>query len=169
MVNFLHQWLRRLLPPTVTPTSCQEPRPPWAVDELQFLSLCTRCGACATACPRVLLRPAQHPKYRDSPILGTPTLDLTFGSCNYCGQCVRTCPTGALDLALGRQVQTRVRVAKQCQASQGFYCLLCEDACPRFAIKVTGGGVQLNQEACNGCGLCGVACLHDAISFSRRP
>ena len=92
-------------------------------------------------------------------------LDLACGQCSYCGSCARACPTGALDLQLGRQVQTRVRIEASCQARQGFYCLLCEDACPQQAIKATADGVSINMAACDGCGACGLACLHGAITL----
>lgn len=170
MDHTLCQWLRRTLVPLRTPpVTCQEARPPWAIEEKQFLALCNRCGDCFRACPQGLLHPADRAEYRGSAILRTPILDLSCGQCSYCGSCARACPTGALDLALGRQVQTRVRVSAQCQASLGYYCLLCEDACPRLAIKVTPQGVQLNHEACDGCGACGLACFHGAITLERHP
>ncbi|WP_368227225.1 4Fe-4S binding protein, partial [Aeromonas sp. R1-1] len=107
--------------------------------------------------------------YEGSPIAGTPVLDLACGQCSYCGSCARACPTGALDLQLGRQVQTRVQIEESCQARQGFYCLLCEDACPQQAIKATADGINVNMDACNGCGACGLACLHGSITLIRQP
>ncbi|EQB2603591.1 ferredoxin-type protein NapF [Aeromonas salmonicida] len=147
------------------PVVCHEARPPWAIEESQYLSLCTRCGECFKACPNGLLKPASQPEYEGTAIAGTPVLDLACGQCSYCGSCARACPTGALDLQWGRQVQTRVQIEASCQAKQGFYCLLCEDACPQQAIKATSDGVSVNMAACDGCGACGLACLHGAITL----
>jgi ferredoxin-type protein NapF len=170
MAHFLCRRLTRLWarrrPGTI---SCREARPPWAIEESQFLTLCQRCGNCFQACPNGLIKPAAGPEYQDSPIAGTPVLDLDCGQCSYCGSCARACPSGALDLRYGRQVQTRVRIETSCQARQGFYCLLCEDACPQQAIKASPDGVTVNMAACDGCGACGLACLYGAISLVRQP
>ncbi|GAA0430562.1 4Fe-4S binding protein [Aeromonas salmonicida] len=125
MTHFFCRWLTHALGGTRKPdVVCHEARPPWAIEESQYLSLCTRCG-----------------------------------------ECFKACPTGALDLQWGRQVQTRVQIEASCQARQGFYCLLCEDACPQQAIKATSDGVSVNMAACDGCGACGLACLHGAITL----
>ncbi len=67
-------------------------RPPGALPEEQFLSLCTRCLKCVEVCPwwgyitPVLLS--------ESVIsAGTPKLRY---SCPHCLRCVSACPTGAL-------------------------------------------------------------------------
>ena len=51
---------------------CHEARPPWAIEESQYLSLCTRCGECFKACPNGLLKPASQPEYEGTAIAGTP-------------------------------------------------------------------------------------------------
>lgn len=48
--------------PGKPPVVCHEARPPWAIEESQFLSLCSRCGDCFEACPNGLLRPADRPE-----------------------------------------------------------------------------------------------------------
>lgn len=166
MTHFFCRWLTHALGGTRKPdVVCHEARPPWAIEESQYLSLCTRCGECFKACPNGLLKPASQPEYEGTAIAGTPVLDLACGQCSYCGSCARACPTGALDLQWGRQVQTRVQIEASCQARQGFYCLLCEDACPQQAIKATSDGVSVNMAARDGCGACGLACLHGAITL----
>ncbi|MGL5031266.1 MAG: ferredoxin-type protein NapF [Aeromonas sp.] len=170
MIHHFFRWLKpswRI--PHQSAVVCHEARPPWAIEESQYLSLCTRCGECIKACPQQLLKPATQKQYAGTLIAGTPVLDLTCGQCSYCGSCANACPTGALDLQLGRQRQTRVLIDASCQAQQGFYCLLCEDACPQHAIKASGDGVNINMDACNGCGACGLACLYGAITLIRQP
>lgn len=170
MTHYFLRWLTQGWQASRKPAVvCHEARPPWAIEESQYLTLCTRCGECFKACPRGLLKPATQEEYEGSPIAGTPVLDLACGQCSYCGSCARACPTGALDLQLGRQVQTRVQIEESCQARQGFYCLLCEDACPQQAIKASADGINVNMDACNGCGACGLACLHGAITLIRQP
>ena len=169
MTHFFCRWLTHALGgPRKPDMVCHEARPPCAIEESQFLALCRRCGECFKACPNGLLKPADQPEYVGTPIAGTPVLDLACGQCSYCGSCARACPTGALDLRLGRQVQTRVRIESSCQARQGFYCLLCEDACPQQAIKASSEGVSVNMAACDGCGACGLACLHGAITLIHQ-
>ncbi|MCB6623722.1 4Fe-4S binding protein, partial [Mediterraneibacter sp. 210702-DFI.5.30] len=58
---------------------CHEARPPWAIEESQDLSLCTRCGECFKACPNGLLKPASQPEYEGTAIASTPVLDLACG------------------------------------------------------------------------------------------
>ncbi len=69
------------------------PRPPGAVPEEQFLSLCTRCHRCAEVCPYREIRPVL---LTESIInAGTPVL-VDAGYCPRCRRCVGYCPTGAL-------------------------------------------------------------------------
>ena len=169
MDQTLYQWLQQSLVHAKTTPQRQDPRPPWAIEESQFLALCSHCGECANACPQGVIRISSRETYLGTPLEGTPVLDLSCGRCNFCGTCARSCPTGALDLTLGRQIQARVKVEESCQARLGFYCLLCEDACPQFAITLTSDGVQINREACDGCGACAIACLHGAIALVPVP
>lgn len=97
MTHFFCRWLAHAWgSPRRPEVVCHEARPPWAIDESQFLTLCTRCGDCFKACPNGLIKPADRPEYDGSPIAGTPVLDLACGQCSYCGSCARACPTGAL-------------------------------------------------------------------------
>jgi ferredoxin-type protein NapG len=65
-------------------------RPPGAVPEAEFLSLCTRCGKCIEVCPRIIT-PVDITESLIS--AGTPRLIM---NCARCMRCNYFCPTGAL-------------------------------------------------------------------------
>ena len=54
--------------------------------------------------------------------------------CTACGVCVRTCPSGALDLQVGGSVALLSFDAADCTG-----CRLCRDACPEGLLDVTRG------------------------------
>ncbi len=66
-------------------------RPPGAVPEELFLSLCTRCLKCQQACPVGGL--VAIPITESVIAAGTPTRRTT---CCHCLQCAYACPSGAL-------------------------------------------------------------------------
>ena len=66
-------------------------RPPGAVIEEEFLSLCIRCDKCREACPWEIIRPILLTESIIS--AGTPILE---GHCLRCWLCIPVCPTGAL-------------------------------------------------------------------------
>ena len=68
-------------------------RPPGAVPEEEFLSLCIRCDRCREACPYGLISPV--PITESVISAGTPRLR---GYCPLCLRCVSACPTDALRL-----------------------------------------------------------------------
>ncbi len=68
-------------------------RPPGAVPEEQFLSLCIRCHRCQEVCPYREIRPVLLTESMME--VGTPVL-VDAGYCPRCRRCVGYCPTGAL-------------------------------------------------------------------------
>lgn len=48
-------------------------------------------------------------------------------------------------------------------------CSACQTACPNKAWHITDRLPQLDQEACDGCGLCRPACPEDAIELPVKP
>jgi ferredoxin-type protein NapG len=66
-------------------------RPPGAVPEEVFLSLCIRCDKCRAVCPYGLITPVSLTESIIS--AGTPALR---GYCPRCRLCIPACPVGAL-------------------------------------------------------------------------
>ena len=154
--------LRRLLPGQTAPL-----RPPGARPEAEFTGLCARCGACIRACPYQILRP----DFGEAGLAGllAPVIDYAKAHCfEYCNECTRVCPTGAIERlsleakrarALGLAVVDR----GQCIAwRDGEYCMVCQEFCPYLAIDVTEhNGVHcpvVKPDLCRGCGACQVNC-----------
>ncbi|MGA2153624.1 MAG: 4Fe-4S binding protein, partial [Bryobacteraceae bacterium] len=70
-------------------------RPPAALDEIEFLSRCIRCGECMKVCPNNAL----HPAFSEAGWEGiwTPVLVPRVGYCEpSCTLCGQVCPTGAI-------------------------------------------------------------------------
>ncbi|WP_263078196.1 4Fe-4S binding protein [Endozoicomonas sp. Mp262] len=149
---------------SVIPVS-QHPRPPWALENKQFLALCNNCDACVDQCPRRVLRKSEE---QDEVLNGRPVLDLSYGSCDFCGQCVNACETGALNIEAGYRKQVIPKLAGTCQVEMGMYCDLCEDACPASAIKVTGNKWPvLKEDQCTGCGECALSCFSHVLVMTK--
>jgi ferredoxin-type protein NapG len=66
-------------------------RPPGAMVEEEFLSLCIRCDKCRKACPWDLISPV--PLAKGIVNAGTP---IVIGECRHCWLCIPVCPTRAL-------------------------------------------------------------------------
>ncbi len=138
-------------------------RPPWALDEAQFLDACTRCGDCQAACPeRIIVR-------GDG---GFPELSLIAAECTFCGDCVAACETGALDARRDPPTPWKARIDERCLAMGGIVCLACRDACPEQAIRfpLAPGVVppELIADRCSGCGACLRVCPPGAIGMHRE-
>ena len=137
------------------------PRPPWALNEAEFIDRCTRCRACIEVCPTRILVPAQG---------GFPTVDFSAGECTFCGDCVTRCEPAAL-LRPAHDASPwslRVQIGEGCIAAQGVECRVCGEACPVGAIRFRPrpGGVALPEtdlQACNGCGACFAPCPVQAV------
>ena len=56
---------------------------------------------------------------------GVPEIDLD--ACTGCGDCVEQCPTGAVEMVLGKPALIK---PEECR-----YCTDCEEVCPAGAIK----------------------------------
>jgi len=71
-------------------------RPPGAVDEQNFLSLCIKCGQCLQVCPYHSIKLADIGMGHG---VGTPYIDANERGCYACSAvpCVLACPSGALE------------------------------------------------------------------------
>jgi ferredoxin-type protein NapG len=143
-------------------------RPPFALDELQFLAACTRCDA-----PSHGLR-----------VTGTPVLDLQNKACHLCADwpCVTACTPGALQLPLREEggAPPLPRLADvtldslACVAHTGQECRACAPNCPvPGALIWDQGRPYIVPLLCAGCALCREACVVEpkaiwAKAFYRR-
>jgi MauM/NapG family ferredoxin protein len=150
-------------------------RPPGALPEVAFLTACTRCGDCITACPPFALRkvPASA-----GFAAGTPYIDPDLQACTACPTmpCAAACPTDALTLPsegwAGYRLATLEFIPERCVTFAGTPCRACADACPigtrALAIDADGHPV-LKAEGCVGCGVCVRACITRPSSFRLHP
>lgn len=136
-------------------------RPPWAIGENAFTATCSRCDACAKACPTgIIVR-------GDS---GFPGIDFARGECTFCGDCAAACEPRALRREPGAAWAIKAAISAACVAFKYIVCRSCGDACKAEALRFTSrtGGIvvpQLDAEACTGCGACYRACPVGAIAM----
>ena len=149
-------------------------RPPGAVVEASFLTLCTSCGECISACPHAAIH-----SYSESAgvLAGTPVLLPDRRPCQMCEgfPCAAACGEGALippkqaTWALGK-----VRlVEERCITFAGPDCGACASLCPpgAEALRLVRGRPVIDAEPCVGCGRCIEACpvLPAAIELLPLP
>ncbi len=163
-------------------------RPPGALEEVDFLSRCIRCGECMKVCPNDALHPALTEAGLEG--LWTPVLIPRIGYCETsCSLCSQVCPTGAIweitakekgwsgDVAggakpirLGTAFYDRGRCLPWAMATD---CIVCEEWCPTSpkaiylrpaeVLDAAGNAKQVKQpyldpSRCVGCGACEYAC-----------
>ncbi|WP_432448971.1 ferredoxin-type protein NapF [Aliiroseovarius marinus] len=136
-------------------------RPPGAAAEMAFHDACQQCEDCVEACPEGIIGVDEK---------GLPFLDYTKGACTFCHACTDACSYDALSPE--REFLWRGAVEPSCLSMNGVNCRTCEDHCDERAIGFqlqTGGRAQpvLDEDLCNGCGGCSLACPVGAISFKQ--
>lgn len=137
-------------------------RPPWAVPELLFVDLCSRCDECVEACGESVLRRGSG---------GFPEADFRSGACTFCGDCARSCPENVLRVGQSPTTawdQSRVEISSSCLALQGTVCRACGDTCEPRALRfrlALGGRSEpiLDPVRCTGCGACVYVCPVEAV------
>jgi len=149
-------------------------RPPGALDEVSFLSLCTRCEICIEVCPpRAILKAPTAAGLA----AGTPMIEPTRQPCVVCDDmpCAASCPTGALVVPErkweGYRLGRLELVPERCIAFHGVECGACARSCPvgetALALDESGRPV-LKIEGCVGCGVCVRACVTTPSSLLLR-
>ncbi|MDE1890755.1 MAG: 4Fe-4S dicluster domain-containing protein [Planctomycetota bacterium] len=137
-------------------------RPPGAVEEEEFLSLCSRCDECIKACPAKAIKRSNG--LMDVAV-GTPIIIPKESPCVLCNGllCIASCKEGALKPVEG-VAHVRMGVARinqsRCLAWGGQDCQLCFIKCPLQgdAIYQEDGKPVINAENCVGCGICEYMC-----------
>lgn len=161
-------------------------RPPFAINELEFLLSCTRCDACIEACPHDVIF-ALSAKV-GAKAIGTPALDLLNKGCHLCEDwpCVSVCEPQSLKLPadnnentqtsndektseLKKDVTTNIVHAKlarvtineeRCLPFSGPECGACISSCPvAGALTLDMVKPMINTVLCSGCGLCRQTCI----------
>ncbi len=133
-------------------------RPPGAVDEFDFLRLCTRCDACVESCPHDAVTRAPA---RLRAAAGTPVIDPLAAPCRMCVDlpCAAGCQPGALRVDGARVMGRAVIGAQECLAHQGTTCSTCVEQCPvPGALRLVAGRPVVDAAVCTGCGVCQYVC-----------
>jgi ferredoxin-type protein NapF len=138
-------------------------RPPWALPEADFVTVCDGCNKCIPKCPENIIKPTDDDLVQ---------LSFDEAGCTFCGECVAICPTGALSKAIEPPLALEARVHGSCIALHGVMCRLCEDACEtraiRFRLGLNGKSYPIISEVnCNGCGACVSRCPSTAIHLAE--
>jgi len=155
-------------------------RPPGALAEEAFLSLCQRCGLCMKVCPTNVI----NPTLAEAGMAGfwTPRLIMTRGYCEYtCTLCGSVCPTGAIrSISAAEKTEGPIKIGSayvdrgRCLPWSGNApCIVCQEHCPTSpkaiylvddtvdAADGTRMKVQLphvDLKRCIGCGICENRC-----------
>lgn len=134
-------------------------RPPWS-DEQSILGHCTGCGECISACPEKILFVDQN---------SMPTVSFDAGECTFCGACADACEEPVFDISRAEPWALKVSVLESCLLKSGITCQLCTDVCDadalRFNMRVRpSGAIELDVDACTGCGACIAPCPVSAIA-----
>jgi len=152
--------------------------PPGAGERNRFLSRCTACLTCASACPSGVIRSSSL----EWGILdaGKPFLAYDKAYCQFeCDLCLRACPTGALS-PLALEIKKRTRIGKSVLLRERCIvvekktpCGACAEHCPTGAASMriaTPGGLPepyIDEALCIGCGACETVCPAEPISAIR--
>ena len=130
-------------------------RPPGAKEvEDEFVSTCSRCQNCVSACPVHAIQ------IDDNQADGVPFIIAEEQPCVMCDGllCMYNCPSGAitaLPIGLIDMGAAEWREGR-CIRSEGTDCTMCVDRCPigPRAIELRDGRVVVHEEGCTGCGVC---------------
>lgn len=155
----------------IAPKDPPRRRPPGAVPESRFLTLCTRCDACVDACPHE----AVHTYVATAGDLArTPVMRPDRRPCHMCEgfPCAAACETGALVVPETHLVRLgRVRIAEdRCFTFQGPECGACARLCPGglSALRMRGTRPSID-DSCVGCGICIEACPTTPAAIEILP
>lgn len=142
--------------------------PPGSADVQEFLTKCTACHLCVSACPTQVIQPSKN-EFGWKHIMQV-RMDFHTGFCNYeCTRCTEVCPTGALtSLPLADKKLTQLGKAKFVEdncivKTEKTDCGACSEHCPTKAVSMVPyeGNLtipEVDDSICIGCGACEYAC-----------
>ena len=142
-------------------------RPPGALPEGEFVSVCSGCGECLKVCPNNALQST----LLEAGLAGlyTPRLVPRIGYCEeFCNFCGKVCPTEAIRyLSFEEKRLLQMGVAHidktRCIAwDTEKICLVCNEQCSYHAV--VGDEKKrpiVKEEKCTGCGICENKCPVD--------
>ncbi len=155
--------------PTEIPEDKNYPvSPPGSLSIDHFVSACTACQLCVSACPTNVLQPS----ILDYGVLGfmQPAMNNTLNFCNYeCTRCGEVCPSGAiLPLTVEEKKLTQIGkvhfIKENCVVyTEDTACGSCSEHCPTQAVYMVPykEGItipEVDESICIGCGACEFAC-----------
>lgn len=100
-----------------------------------------------------------------------PLIRFHGGECTFCMACAESCPEPVFDLTQAAPWPVTVSITDSCLNTAGIACQLCTDSCDPQALRMDlsvrpVGAIQLDVDACTGCGACLGSCPNDAIALN---
>jgi len=153
-------------------------RPPYAIDELEFLLACTRCDDCIKACPHDVIFPLSAKL--GAKVAGTPALDLLNKGCHLCEDwpCVTVCEPNALvrpepaddtEAIPWPMLAVATINTETCFPYSGPECGACNASCPvEGALMWEQQRPVINKEKCVGCGMCREICIVEPSAINIK-
>ncbi len=140
-------------------------RPPYAVSESLFQSLCIECEskACASSCEEGIIVISAD---------GIPILNLQKSGCTFCQECANVCESDVLSLELGKEIINAKFIIdpNSCMAHHNSICFSCKEPCIDDAILFNGMfNPVIDDSRCTACGFCMSRCPTNAITFKPTP
>ena len=152
-------------------------RPPWSLEDSDFIEQCIRCNHCVEVCEEKVIKIADG---------GYPELDFSQGECTFCEACVNACEEQYRQtLIQGKAVAKSpalvkhedlsafyfdLRIDESCLSKQNIARQSCQEVCESDSIRMkwlTSIPVpELSLDDCTGCGACVSVCPSSSFKMS---